>query len=32
MRALLVTHDEAEARAMASAAWRVQGGSLVSLW
>ncbi len=32
MRALLVTHDEAEARAMASAAWRLQGGSLVSLW
>ena len=32
MRALLVTHDEAEASAMASAAWRVQGGSLVSLW
>jgi ABC-type Fe3+/spermidine/putrescine transport system ATPase subunit len=32
MRALLVTHDEAEARAMAGAAWRVQGGSLVSLW
>lgn len=32
MRALLVTHDEAEARAMASAAWRLQGGCLVSLW
>ncbi|PUE46300.1 ABC transporter ATP-binding protein [Limnohabitans sp. 2KL-51] len=32
MRALLVTHDEAEARAMASAAWRLQGGGLVSLW
>jgi ABC-type Fe3+/spermidine/putrescine transport system ATPase subunit len=32
MRALLVTHDEAEARAMASAAWRLQGASLVSLW
>jgi ABC-type Fe3+/spermidine/putrescine transport system ATPase subunit len=32
MRAVLVTHDEAEARAMASAAWRLQGGGLVSLW
>jgi hypothetical protein len=32
MRALLVTHEEAEARAMASAAWRLQGGGLVSLW
>jgi len=32
IRALLVTHDEAEARAMASAAWRLQGGGLVSLW
>ncbi|WP_396432864.1 ABC transporter ATP-binding protein [Limnohabitans sp.] len=32
MRALLVTHDEAEARAMASAAWRLQGGHLVSVW
>ena len=32
MRALLVTHDEAEARAMASAAWRLLGGGLVSLW
>jgi ABC-type Fe3+/spermidine/putrescine transport system ATPase subunit len=32
MRALLVTHDEAEARAMASGAWRLQGGGLVSLW
>jgi ABC-type Fe3+/spermidine/putrescine transport system ATPase subunit len=32
LRALLVTHDEAEARAMASAAWRLQGGGLVSLW
>ena len=32
MRALLVTHDEAEARAMACAAWRLQGGNLVSLW
>lgn len=32
MRALLVTHDEAEARAMASAAWRLQDGHLVSVW
>lgn len=32
MRAMLVTHDEAEARAMANAAWRLQGGSLISLW
>jgi ABC-type Fe3+/spermidine/putrescine transport system ATPase subunit len=32
MRALLVTHDEAEARAMASAAWRLQGGRLVLAW
>ena len=32
MRAVLVTHEEAEARAMASAAWRLQGGGLVSLW
>lgn len=32
MRALLVTHDEAEARATASGAWRLQGGGLVSLW
>ena len=32
MRAVLVTHDEAEARTMASAAWRLQGGGLVSLW
>jgi ABC-type Fe3+/spermidine/putrescine transport system ATPase subunit len=32
MRALLVTHDEAEARGMASIAWRLQGGSLVSVW
>ena len=27
-----ILHDEAEARAMASAAWRLQGGGLVSLW
>ena len=32
MRALLVTHDEAEARAMASAAWRLQGGVLSPVW
>ena len=32
MRAVLVTHDEAEARAMASAAWRLEGGSLHALW
>jgi ABC-type Fe3+/spermidine/putrescine transport system ATPase subunit len=32
MRAVLVTHDEAEARAMASVAWRLQGGALVKLW
>jgi iron(III) transport system ATP-binding protein len=32
MRAVLVTHDEAEARTMASAAWRLQGGVLSPLW
>jgi ABC-type Fe3+/spermidine/putrescine transport system ATPase subunit len=32
MRALLVTHDEAEARAMASAAWRLLGGVLIPVW
>ncbi len=32
MRALLVTYDEAEACVMVSAAWHLQGGSLVSLW
>jgi iron(III) transport system ATP-binding protein len=32
MRAVLVTHDEAEARAMASAAWRLEGGCLHALW
>lgn len=32
MRAILVTHDEAEARAMASSAWRLDGGRLVALW
>ena len=32
MRAVLVTHDEAEARAMASAAWRLQDGVLNAGW
>lgn len=32
MRTVLVTHDEAEARAMASAAWRLEGGCLHALW
>ena len=32
MSALLVTHDEAEARAMAQSAWRLDGGRLRSLW
>lgn len=32
MRAVLVTHDEAEARAMASAAWRLEDGCLHALW
>ena len=32
MRALLVTHDEAEARAMAAQAWRLDGGRLMALW
>jgi iron(III) transport system ATP-binding protein len=32
MRAVLVTHDEAEARAMASSAWRLDGGVLQALW
>ncbi len=31
-RVLLVTHDEAEAREMASHAWRLSAGALVSLW
>lgn len=31
-RAVLVTHDEAEARAMASRAWRLERGSLLPLW
>jgi ABC-type Fe3+/spermidine/putrescine transport system ATPase subunit len=32
MRAVLVTHDEAEARTMANAAWRLQDGVLRPLW
>jgi ABC-type Fe3+/spermidine/putrescine transport system ATPase subunit len=32
MRAVLVTHDEAEARAMATTAWRLQEGQLHPLW
>lgn len=32
MRALLVTHDEVEARAMASVAWQLVGGHLQRLW
>ena len=32
MAALLVTHDEAEARAMAQRAWRLAGGALQPLW
>ena len=32
MSAILVTHDEHEARAMAQHAWGVQGGRLVALW
>jgi ABC-type Fe3+/spermidine/putrescine transport system ATPase subunit len=32
MACLLVTHDEAEARAMAQRAWRLAEGSLVALW
>ena len=32
MRAVLVTHDEAEARAMASVAWRLQDGVLHAFW
>jgi ABC-type Fe3+/spermidine/putrescine transport system ATPase subunit len=32
MAAILVTHDEAEARAMAQHAWGVQDGALVLLW
>jgi ABC-type Fe3+/spermidine/putrescine transport system ATPase subunit len=32
MTAILVTHDEQEARAMAQRAWALQDGKLVSLW
>ncbi|MEY4506943.1 MAG: putative 2-aminoethylphosphonate import ATP-binding protein PhnT [Pseudomonadota bacterium] len=32
MRAVLVTHDETEAHAMASAAWRLQDGVLHACW
>ena len=32
MTAILVTHDEQEARAMAQRAWGLQGGKLVALW
>jgi len=32
MSAILVTHDEQEARAMAQHAWGVRGGRLVALW
>jgi iron(III) transport system ATP-binding protein len=32
MRTVLVTHDEAEARAMASEAWRLQDGVLHACW
>jgi ABC-type Fe3+/spermidine/putrescine transport system ATPase subunit len=32
MAAILVTHDETEARAMAQRAWGVHGGALVPLW
>ncbi|MDP2417049.1 MAG: ABC transporter ATP-binding protein [Hydrogenophaga sp.] len=32
MSAILVTHDEQEARAMAQHAWGVQGGRLVAAW
>ncbi|HEX5737159.1 MAG TPA: ABC transporter ATP-binding protein [Hydrogenophaga sp.] len=32
MTAILVTHDEQEARAMAQCAWGLRGGQLVSLW
>src|SRR5690606_16885529 len=32
MAAILVTHDEAEARAMAQQGWRLDGGRLVPLW
>lgn len=32
MTAILVTHDEQEARAMAQRGWGLQGGRLVALW
>ncbi|MBX3611004.1 MAG: ABC transporter ATP-binding protein [Hydrogenophaga sp.] len=32
MAAILVTHDEAEARAMAQQGWALQGGQLRALW
>jgi ABC-type Fe3+/spermidine/putrescine transport system ATPase subunit len=32
MAAILVTHDEQEARAMAQHAWALRGGRLVALW
>jgi ABC-type Fe3+/spermidine/putrescine transport system ATPase subunit len=32
MTAILVTHDEVEARAMAQHAWGIQGGKLACLW
>jgi ABC-type proline/glycine betaine transport system ATPase subunit len=32
MTAILVTHDEQEARAMAQRAWGLRGGLLVPLW
>lgn len=32
MAAVLVTHDEAEARAMAEQGWRLEGGRLRALW
>lgn len=32
MSALLVTHDESEARAMAQSAWQLEGGRLQPLW
>ena len=32
MTAILVTHDEQEARAMAQHAWGLRGGKLVALW
>ena len=29
---ILVTHDEAEARAMAGHAWQLQDGQVIQLW